>query len=308
MNALTIIAGPCSVDANNLKEIQDIANIKVRDSQGEKLAVAGTRVVGLKSRTGFDISGQGMGMDFDAVMHNLNNPTDQIQLPSIEWAKEINQKTGMIITTEIMLPAMQMALFEKAGIPSGKLLAWNPSQNQLGWPVLETAKFAKKNNWIVGLKNPKWIGDDMWKADSDENSPETTFEKTWKGMAEYASLADDIVLIHRGVDVIGKGDFRNAVFHNLARRTKIAVEAKYPDKKIRLFFDPSHSYGPKLKAQIPSAIVEAMKMTISEGEHLYDGILVETGTSQTDTEQHITVAELEWVVQELAKFRIINGR
>ena len=46
-----------------------------------------------------------------------------------------------------------------------------------------------------------------------------------------------------------------------------------------------------------------MKMKISDKEYLYDGILVEAGTSVTDTLQHITLKELEYMLDELARFR-----
>jgi 3-deoxy-D-arabino-heptulosonate 7-phosphate (DAHP) synthase len=41
---------------------------------------------------------------------------------------------------------------------------------------------------------------------------------------------------------------------------------------------------------------------------LYDGILIEAGTSKTDSEQHISIKELKELVKELSKFRKILGR
>lgn len=307
-NSITIIAGPCSVDDENLKEIYQISEIKVMDSEGEKLAVYGTRVVGLKSRTGLDATGSGMGMDYEAIMHNINNPEDQKQLPSIELSEKINSDTGMLIASEIMLPHIQMPLYEKAEIPQGKLLAWNPAINQLGWPILETSISAKKNNWTVGLKNPKWLGEKIEIAEAERYFGETSLEKQWKGCVDYASVANHITLIQRGVDVPDKGLFRNALIHKSAMRTKKAVLEKYKDKDIQLYFDPSHSYGPKLRNKIVEGIIEAMKIKINETDYLYDGVLIETGTSKTDTEQHITIDELKYVINELVKFRVINGR
>jgi hypothetical protein len=63
-----------------------------------------------------------------------------------------------------------------------------------------------------------------------------------------------------------------------------------------------------LRDKIVEGIIEAMKLKINENDYLYDGVLIETGTSKTDTEQHITVDELKYVINELAKFRVIKGR
>ena len=71
---ITIIAGPCSVDRDNLSEIYEISTIEAKG----KRAIAGTRVVGLKSRTGLDQSGAGMGMDFEAYQKNLTEMVSQI--------------------------------------------------------------------------------------------------------------------------------------------------------------------------------------------------------------------------------------
>ncbi|MBP9691472.1 hypothetical protein KBD81_05340, partial [Candidatus Woesebacteria bacterium] len=134
-------------------------------------------------------------------------------------------------------------------------------------------------------------------ADHEEYMGKTTMEKTWSGLVKYIGEHEgDIVLIHRGVDVPGKGDFRSAVVHTIARRVKEATGAK-------LFFDPSHSYGPKLRSHIVGAVVEAMRMKTPSGAYLYEGALIETGTSSTDTEQHITVQELRELVSVLATFR-----
>jgi hypothetical protein len=51
-----------------------------------------------------------------------------------------------------------------------------------------------------------------------------------------------------------------------------------------------------------------MKMKINENEYLYDGILIETGRSKTDTEQHISVEELKILCKEISKFRVLDGR
>ena len=300
---ITIIAGPCSVDDNNIKEIKEISEIEVRSKKGKKQrAVAGTRVVGLKSRTELDTTGHGMGMDYQVYTKNTEillqggGISDFEVLPSALIAKEITDKTDMIIATEIMNPIIQMPSYE-GRIGPGKLLPWNPAVNQLGWQIEQTAAFARKNEWHIGIKNGKWIGDHLHTANTEEYPGKTTMEKTWAGMVKYAvGIKQDIILIHRGVDVPGKGNFRNAPVHAIAKRVK-------KDANVKMFFDPSHSYGPKMRDHIVDAVTAAMKMKISEREYLYDGVLIETGTSTTDTDQHITVLELQTLARELARFR-----
>ena len=51
-----------------------------------------------------------------------------------------------------------------------------------------------------------------------------------------------------------------------------------------------------------------MKMKINDREYLYDGILIEVGTAKCDTDQHITVAELKGLVEQIAEFRELQYR
>ncbi|MDP4011532.1 MAG: hypothetical protein Q8P72_04905 [Candidatus Roizmanbacteria bacterium] len=300
---ITIIAGPCSVDSKNIEEIFEIADIMVKNEDGKnQKAIAGTRIVGLKSRTDLDTSGEGMGMDYEIYQKNLHRLSnggsirDFEILPSAYIAEKVHNQTGMMIASEIMNPIIQLPSFEKL-LPEGMFLPWNPSVDQLGWHIEQTAVFARRNGWHVGIKNGKWIGDHLQSADHKDYKGKTTMEKTWSGLVKYVGeISHDIILIHRGVDVPGKGDFRNAVVHNLAERVKKTTGVK-------MYFDPSHSYGPKLKFHIVGAVVEAMKMKMSPNEYLYDGVLIEVGTSITDTEQHITVQELREIVSVLSSFR-----
>jgi 3-deoxy-D-arabino-heptulosonate 7-phosphate (DAHP) synthase len=298
---ITIIAGPCSVDDNNIHEIHQISEIEAKGRR----AIAGTRVVGLKSRTELDPSGDGMGMDFEAYKKNSNilmqggGFNDFITAPSVYIAQELSQKTGLLIATEVMNPLVQLPSFE-GKLGKGAFLPWNPSVNQLGWHVSQTADFARRNGWHVGIKNGKWLGDHLEAANAEEYQGKTTMEKTWAGLVAFVGdINHDIILIHRGVDVPGKGSFRNIVVHSIAKRVKEASGAK-------LYFDPSHSYGPKLQSHIVDATVEAMKMKLNKNEYLYDGILVEVGTSITDTEQHISIKELEHMVKIVSAFRSLK--
>lgn len=298
-----IIAGPCSVDEKNVSEIREIAAITVEDKTGmKKRAVAGTRIVGLKSRTELSAEGKGMGMDYQAYANNMakllngQGINDFEVMPSALIAEEIHKETGMIIATEIMNPIIQLPSYI-GRIGNGKLLPWNPAVAQLGWHVEQMAAFSRKYGWHIGLKNGKWIGDHLHTSDSEEYTGQTTMEKAWIGLVKYAGeLEHDVILIHRGVDVPDKGNYRNAPVHMIARRVKQTTGNT-------LFFDPSHSYGPKMRDDIPQAIIDALKMKLNEEEYVYDGVLVETGTSSTDTDQHITVNELKDIIKEIATFR-----
>ncbi len=304
-NPLTIIAGPCSIDHKNIDEVYEIANITLPHSAGTtQKAIAGTRVVGIKSRTEFNSSGDGMGIDFEVHMKNLTllasggSVQDLMVPPSVEIAEEIQRKTGMLIATEVMNPMIQLPPYS-GRIPAGKLMPWNPSVEQLGWPILQIARIVAQNGWHLGIKNGKWVGEHVHAANSDDFTGTTTMEKTWAGLATFAAeVTGDRILIHRGVDVPDKGDYRNAPVHNIAKRTKKKTGAK-------LFFDPSHAHGPKMRQHITYAIIDAMHLKMEDGSYLYDGIMVETGTSSTDTEQHISIDQLREVVTEIATFREI---
>ncbi len=299
----TVVAGPCSIDEVNINEVFQIADMEVKNRHGKvQRAIAGTRVVGLKSRTELIETGSGMGMDYHVVQKNVDIIAqggcvrDFETAPSALMAERVYKKTGMLIATEVMMPSVQLPSFENK-LPEGKLMPWNPSVNQLGWQILEIARFARRNKWHIGIKNGKWVGEALHIANSVHYSKVTTMEKTWAGLASYAGdIAGDIILIHRGVDAPEKGNYRNFPVHQIALRTKIKSKAK-------LYFDPSHAYGPKMKEDIVPAVIEAMKMKVDDNEYLYDGILVEVGTSKTDTEQHITLKELEYLIKQLAQFR-----
>jgi 3-deoxy-D-arabino-heptulosonate 7-phosphate (DAHP) synthase len=296
---LEIIAGPCSVTNENLHEIiEEIAPITTRDG---KRAIYGTRVVGLKSRTALSADGKGMGMDYPIIQQCLKNASKRDEkrtLPSVEIAVNIAKQTGMIIATEIMIPHIQLPFWEREKTLRGKTMIWNPAVAQLGWTLLEMGNFAKRNNWNVGIKHGKFLGKDPLEvANHPDYTEETSLEKTLLGLTTFIpQLQGDLIIIHRGVDVPGRGNFRSALIHTVMKRVKRRV----PHGK--LFFDPSHSFGPKMKNHIVKESIEAMKITVND-TYLYDGILIESGTSPTDTDQHITTAELNELVKELSTFR-----
>ena len=296
---LTIIAGPCSIGDNNLHEVEEILSFKING----KKAVAGTRVVGLKSRTAYNNQGDGLGMDYQAFNENLamlingESSNNFVDLPSVLMAKKLQQQFNCIIATEIMDPSIQMPILDRH--LKGTVMPWNPSVNALGWGIYHMSKYCEKNNWLLGFKNPKNLGITI--QDSEQNGFSAPMEKVWKGLTSYSQLPNENkILIHRGVDSEIKSLFRNDLVHRASERTKFAIP------NIKLFFDPSHSYGPKLRDQIVDGTIEAIKLKDHKGDYLYDGILVEVGTSITDTDQHITVAELKEMIKRISDFRDIG--
>lgn len=298
-----IVAGPCSVDANNLHEIMEISQMTVTNSQGIKQrAIAGTRVVGLKSRTELSNDGKGMGMDYEVYKSNLSRlvsgkPMTSFELaPSAKYSIDIFEKTRMLIATEVCSPLIQLAPLS-GKIPKHKMLPWNPAVNQLGWPLHEMATIAKHNEWFIGIKNGKWLGDNLANAESPKHIGGTALEKVWNGLGTFTQMEeDDVFMIQRGIEAIVKGDFRSVPIHQTAKRVRRLSQRK-------MLFDPSHSLGPKMRMHIVASTLDAMQIRTSDGSFLYDGALIEVGTSTTDTDQHITLQELQDLCDEIARIR-----
>lgn len=264
---MKIIAGACSIDQENKKEALELADIP---------EVWGVRCVGLKSVTS---PRDFMGVDQKAYFDGDEYP------PSIKIAKEIANK-GKYVGLELMDIA-QLDWYEDID----KMFIWNPAINQLGYPIYQTAKRAKKD-WYMGLKNPKWHGDAETQV---EGNPLTNGEKNWLGNAKYAELggAKNIVMIQRGIDAPNKGSYRNIPNHaGSARLKKLGYE---------VWFDPSHTFGQLMRDEIVPRTIQVMGMKI-DGDWLYSGLLIEVGTSQTDSFQHISIDELKTLIHAL-KFR-----
>ena len=305
---IKLFAGPDSLDDFNIDELYKIAEMKANGQP----AIYGARTVGLKSRTNFDRdnSDKGfMGYDFEAIMQNFNifghggNADDLVPLPTVQMAEKLYRNTGLIGSSEIMLPAIQLACIKKS-FANDPFLVWNSAVDQLGWHIRQMAGFAEEHGWTVGLKNGKWLGEEYKKAETPDFNGKTSIETVWDGLVDYASIAPETVLIQRGCDLPAKGEYRNQPIHYTARRTKL----RHRDKNVSLFFDPSHSLGPKMRDKIVEKTVEAMRMKLDEDHYLYDGILIEVGTAKCDTHQHITLDELQHLVDELSSFRTLAGR
>lgn len=302
---LEVFGGQCCLNPNKIAEVKTMAEIQVPDGKGGiQRALSAVRWVGAKSRTELQLTekGKGMGMDFDVIWQALLTGSTEEVPPSVLLAEEFVKEMNMGIVTEIMIPHIQLPFYE-GRIPKGMLLAWNPSNDQLGWHVSEMAVIAERNNWRVGLKHGKWLGKPYEDAIRPGNEDITSMESTWHGLYSYVKpfLPDkNIVFIHRGVDIPEKGEYRNALVHEAIKR----LAKKFPASKRGL--DPSHSFGSKLRDQIMEGTIEAMKMKVGN-EYLYNTILVESGTSETDTGQHLLVDELEIMLKEISKFRRLRG-
>ncbi|MEK7571411.1 MAG: hypothetical protein AAB553_03980 [Patescibacteria group bacterium] len=301
---LTIIAGPCSITPENAQEvINETANITTPDG---KRAIYGTRVVGLKSRTALDFTGDGMGLDSQAMQQAMNLPASDrmnVKMPSVELAEKIAKATGLLISTEIMIPHLQLPYWEKKKALAGNVMIWNPAVEQLGWNVLELAEFARKNGWDVGIKHGKFLGKDPLEvANHPDYKGETSLEKVLLGLTTYVQeIPGELVVIHRGVDVPGRGDYRNALVHEIMRRLK----RKLP-KNAKLFFDATHCIGPVMRHTIVNEVIASAKMKVGD-EFLYDGIMMEAGSSSpVDFGEHLSIAELKHLVKELSGFRTLR--
>jgi len=291
---VSIIAGPCSISEKNFKDLYELSSFEVKSRDGiAQKAIAGVRIVGVKSRTSYSYNKGSMGIDSEVLVENLEiyaqggGVKAMKMLPSVLMAQEFIRKTGMTVASEVISPLIQIPLCDRL-LKDEDLLLWTPAVAQLGWNLLEMYEASKKNNWTLGVKNPKWVGKEV--------DGLTSMEKTWLGMGSYVPFIHKVIFIQRGVDVADSGLFRNLPAHESAKKIKKATGMK-------MYFDPSHCYGPKLRDMIVEGTIEAMKMKLSDDEYLYDGILIEAGVSETDTEQHITHGELYTLAKSLAEFR-----
>ena len=293
---VALIAGPCSISEKNIQEVYQLAEMEVKNRFGEvQRGITGVRIVGVKSRTSYIEKEGTMGIDREVFVNNMRSYArgggikDMKMLPSITMSDEFIRKTGVMVATEIVAPLIQVPLCDQV-LRDHELLLWTPAVLQIGWNLMEMYECSKSNAWKLGIKNPKWVG--------KESDGLTSMEKTWLGIGTYVPQIHDIIYIHRGVDVADSGLYRNLPLHYSAMKVK-----ELSGKK--MYFDPSHTFGPKMKDKIVEGTLDAMKMMLNPGEYLYDGILIEAGTSDTDTQQHITHGELQKLMTELSKFRDI---
>lgn len=297
--SVKIIAGPCSIDFKNKTEVLDSISFKI----GGKTALYGVRVVGLKSRTEFDPKNSFIGIDIDEYDENsevIKNGNFNLKIhKSVEIANEIQEKNKDIFVATEVVDSWVQCLVLSQFLKSKKAIVWNPAVNHLGFPIQVMARFAKQHGWKIGIKNGKSLGGSVF--DSEENGKKMSLEKSWSGLESYASLIEkkDIFMIHRGVDSESLSGYRNFPVHELCKRVKSNI-------KNEMFLDPSHIAGPKKRSEIVDFTIDAMKIKHELGGFLYDGILLETGTSKSDTDQHITHLELEEIISKVSSFRKIH--
>lgn len=301
MSNIKIIAGPCSINQNNVSQLYEISSLNTYNRN----PIYGLRVVGLKSRTELKHSAEFMGIDFDVhiklcvdLINGNYTVTKDTMYPSIQIAKEIHARyPEMRIATEVVDPFLQIPVF--AMNLGDKFIPWNPAVEQLGWFMGVIGEYAKKYNLSIGIKNAKNLGSSIVESEiHDRNAP---LEKVWKGMATYTGIhsrKEKIIMIQRGIDDPLNGNYRNFPIHKCAARVK--KETGY-----QMFFDPSHVCGPKMRDNIVEETIEAMKLKLDDGRFVYDGVLIEAGTSTTDTLQHITIDELSDLIDALSKFRTL---
>src|ERR1700722_10401174 len=197
---VTLIAGPCSINEKNIREVYSLSEMEVKNRFGEmQRALTGVRIVGVKSRTGYTEKEGSMGIDREVFVNNMRTYAsgggikDMKMLPSIQMSDEFIRKTGMIVATEIVAPLIQVPLCDKV-LKDHELLLWTPAVLQIGWNLMEMYECSKRNAWKLGIKNPKWVG--------KESDGLNSMEKTWLGIGTYVPQIHDIIYIHRGVDAV----------------------------------------------------------------------------------------------------------
>lgn len=309
---LTVIAGHCSTnyeDPNQVEEMYQISGIVVEGRNGVmQRAVTAIRYIDqMKSRTCVSPDGTtGMGDAYPILEQAIltGEPVDGIP-PSTQFGSDFIANTGMGLAAEIMIPGLQLPIYENA-YPKGMFVVWNPAVNALGPNMLQMGAYANRNDWHIGIKNPKWLDVEYEEVTDEGMDFETQLEIAWLGLANWAKRSGaEISFIHRGVTIPERGENRNALVHNVVRRlAKILPEAGR-------WLDPSHALGKKRRDEIVEETIEAMKMRVDPNDpnspFLYTGLLIEVGTSETDTEQHISVAEFHYMMTEIAKFRTLCG-
>lgn len=241
-NRPIVIAGPCSAESR--EQVMQTATELVE--KGIKIFRAGI----WKPRTkpgGFE----GIGA---------------VGLP---WLKEVKEKTGMMVATEVATPAHVLEAI-KAGIDLlwiGARTAANPFAMQ------ELADALKGVDIPILLKNP--VNPDL---------------ELWIGGLErlYNAGLTNLGVIHRGFSSYDKKIYRNAPLWHIP----IELKRRYPE--ITIICDPSHIGGAReLVAPIAQ---QAMDLN-------FDGLIIESHCNPdcalSDAKQQLTPAVLDYTLNML---------
>ena len=187
----------------------------------------------------------------------------------LPWLKEVKEKTGMMVATEVATPAHVLEAI-KAGIDMlwiGARTAANPFAMQ------ELADALKGVDIPILLKNP--VNPDL---------------ELWIGGLErlYNAGLTNLGVIHRGFSSYDKKIYRNAPLWHIP----IELKRRYPE--ITIICDPSHIGGAReLVAPIAQ---QAMDLN-------FDGLIIESHCNPdcalSDAKQQLTPAVLDYTLNML---------
>ena len=187
----------------------------------------------------------------------------------LPWLKEVKEKTGMMVATEVATPAHVLEAI-KAGIDLlwiGARTAANPFAMQ------ELADALKGVDSPILLKNP--VNPDL---------------ELWIGGLErlYNAGLTNLGVIHRGFSSYDKKIYRNAPLWHIP----IELKRRYPE--ITIICDPSHIGGAReLVAPIAQ---QAMDLN-------FDGLIIESHCNPdcalSDAKQQLTPAVLDYTLNML---------
>lgn len=187
----------------------------------------------------------------------------------LPWLKEVKEKTGMMVATEVATPAHVLEAI-KAGIDLlwiGARTAANPFAMQ------ELADALKGVDIPILLKNP--VNPDL---------------ELWIGGLErlYNAGLTNLGVIHRGFSSYDKKIYRNAPLWHIP----IELKRRYPE--ITIICDPSHIGGAReLVAPIAQ---QAMDLN-------FDGLIIESHCNPdcalSDAKQQLTPAVLDYTLNML---------
>ena len=187
----------------------------------------------------------------------------------LPWLKEVKEKTGMMVATEVATPAHVLEAI-KAGIDLlwiGARTAANPFARQ------ELADALKGVDIPILLKNP--VNPDL---------------ELWIGGLErlYNAGLTNLGVIHRGFSSYDKKIYRNAPLWHIP----IELKRRYPE--ITIICDPSHIGGAReLVAPIAQ---QAMDLN-------FDGLIIESHCNPdcalSDAKQQLTPAVLDYTLNML---------